>query len=386
MGTKNLCTSNTSQGASSQITTTVARSLPAAAFDHTFAADVFIAVIAAVLRSTISRANVILAVTATVHFADATFVKVVFLLRLRRHDCRSRRFLSTDKWLALVSYFFFLHEFVVRFLLTNDDLLRLATLFSYDHRLAPLLSYYDRRLRGWFSYDDGLGLLIVFSLLSVSLNLGLVVMMVWVMRVRWWVLSLALKSVLADSLLCGWRGCTNCLSISFWIVEVTAARRDVVALDHTVGYVAPGRFPFRYTLSDMPLVVATLVVPAIALGDAEVDLGAWLGRWRVISSFTLDDDLIVFDFVLLPWSVRDLVALDGGVWTAWLRVSFCLATALALTIDYALASDRHGDCLEVGGVCLGCVVGSDSPSGGLDEVFRTAGWRLRSRHALAASW
>jgi hypothetical protein len=63
----------------------------------------------------------------------------------------------------------------------------------------------------------------------------------------------------------------------------------------------------------MPLIIATLVVPTIALGDAKVDLGARLGWWRVFSSLALDDDLIVVDFVLLPRSVRDLVALDGGV-------------------------------------------------------------------------
>jgi hypothetical protein len=50
-----------------------------------------------------------------------------------------------------------------------------ATLFSDDYRVAAFLSYYDRRLRCRFSYDDGLGLLIVFSLLPVSLNFGLMV-------------------------------------------------------------------------------------------------------------------------------------------------------------------------------------------------------------------
>jgi hypothetical protein len=63
----------------------------------------------------------------------------------------------------------------------------------------------------------------------------------------------------------------------------------------------------------MPLIVATPVVSAITLGDAEVDLCARLGWWRVFSSLALDDDLIVVDFVFLPVSVRDLVALDGGV-------------------------------------------------------------------------
>jgi hypothetical protein len=63
----------------------------------------------------------------------------------------------------------------------------------------------------------------------------------------------------------------------------------------------------------MPLIVATPVVPAIALSDTEVDLCARLGR-RVFSSLALDDDLIVVDFLLLsPVSVWDLVALDGGV-------------------------------------------------------------------------
>jgi hypothetical protein len=63
----------------------------------------------------------------------------------------------------------------------------------------------------------------------------------------------------------------------------------------------------------MPLVVATPIVSAITLGDAEVDLCARLG-WRVFSSLALDDDLIVVDFLLLsPVAIRDLVALDGGV-------------------------------------------------------------------------
>jgi hypothetical protein len=60
-------------------------------------------------------------------------------------------------------------------------LLWFAALFSDDHRIAAFLSYYDRRLRCRLSDDDGLGLLIVFSLLPVSLNLGL--MMVVMVRV-----------------------------------------------------------------------------------------------------------------------------------------------------------------------------------------------------------
>jgi hypothetical protein len=276
-----------------------------------------------------------------VHFADAALVKVVLLWRFRgRYDSWSWWFLPTDQWLTLVSHFFLFDEFVVGLFFANNDLLRLATLFSYDHGLAAFFPYYDWRLRCRFSYDNGLGLLIVFSLLSVALNLGLMVMMVWV---GWWVVSLALKPVLADSLLNGWGGCTNGLSISFWVVEVAATGRNVVTLQYTVGNFAPRCFPFRHTLGDMPLIVATLVVPAIALGDAEVDLGAWLGWWRVFSSLALDDDLIVVDLLLLsPRSVRNLVALDGGVRTACVLVSFSLPTALALAIDYALASDRHG--------------------------------------------
>jgi hypothetical protein len=319
----------------------VTRSFSAVAFDHAFTADILVAVVAAILRSTVFGANVVLTMTTAVHLADAALVEVVLLWRFRgRYDSRSRRFFPTDQWLTLVSHFFLFDEFVVGLFLANDDLLRFATLFSYDHRLAAFLSYYDWRLRRRFSYDNGLGLLIVFSLLSVALDLRLMVMVVWV---GWWVVSLALKSVLADSLLNGWGGCTNGLSISFWVVEVAATGRDVVTLQYTVGNFAPGCFPFRHPLSDMPLIVATLVVPAIALGDAKVDFSAWFGCWRVFSSLALDDNLIVVDLLLLsPRSVRDLVALDGGVWSACVLVSFSLATALALAIDYALASDRHG--------------------------------------------
>jgi hypothetical protein len=328
----------------------VPRSLSTVAFNNTLAANVFIAVIAAILRSAVSRSNIIFVTTAAIHFANATLVEVVLLWWFWcRYHRRSGRFLLTDQWHSLISNFFFLNKFVVRLLLANDDLLGFATLFSDDHRIAAFLSYYDRRLRCRFSYDDWLGLLIVFSLLPVSLNLGLVVMMmVWV---GWRVVSLALEAVLADSLLRGWGGCTNGLSVSFWEVEVAATGGDIVALDHTVRDVSPGRLPFRYALGDMPLIIATLVVPTIALGDAKVDLGARLGWWRVFSSLALDDDLIVVDFVLLPRSVRDLVALDGGVWATCIRVPFGLATALALAIDDALASDRHDGCLEVGGWC-----------------------------------
>jgi hypothetical protein len=126
-------------------------------------------------------------------------------------------------------------------------------------------------------------------------------------------------------------------------VEVAATGRDVVTLNHTVRNLAPGCFPFRHTLGDMPLIVATPIVSTIALGDAEVDLGAWFGWWRVFSSLALDDDLIVVDLLLFsPISVRDLVALDGGVCSARFCVSLGLATAVSLAIDYALASDRHG--------------------------------------------
>jgi hypothetical protein len=333
----------------------VPRSFSAVAFNDTFTADVFVAVITAILRSAVPGSNVVFVATTAIHLANATLVEVVLLWRLRgRYNSRSRWFLFTDQWHAFIPHFFLLNKFVVRLnLFANDDLLGFAALFSDYDRLATFLSYYDRRLRCRFSYNDGLGLLIVFSLLPVSLNLGLmVVVMVRVVWVWWRVVSLAFKSVLADSLLRGWGGCTNGLSVSFWEVEVAATGRDVVTLDHTIRDVTPrrGRLGFRDTFSDMPLVVATPIVSAITLGDAEVNLGARLGRWRVFSSLALDDDLIIVDFLLLPpISVRDLVALDGGVWTACFWVSFGLATAFALAIDDALASDRHGGCLEVGG-------------------------------------
>jgi hypothetical protein len=98
-------------------------------------------------------------------------------------------------------------------------------------------------------------------------------------------------------------------------VEIAATGRDVVTLDHTIRDVTPRRrrLAFRDAFSDMPLIVATPVVSAVTLGDTEVDLSARLGR-RVFSSLALHDDLIVIDFLLLsPVSVRDLVALDGGV-------------------------------------------------------------------------
>jgi hypothetical protein len=63
----------------------------------------------------------------------------------------------------------------------------------------------------------------------------------------------------------------------------------------------------------VPFVVAALIVSAVALGDAEVDLSARLGWWWILSALVLDDDLIVVNFVLLPGAVGDLVALDGGV-------------------------------------------------------------------------
>jgi hypothetical protein len=325
----------------------VARSLSAATLDITLTADILVTIIAAVLRRAVSGSNVVLTVSAAVNLANATLVKVVFLLRFG--DWRRRwRLFSADERLRLVSDFFLLNNVVVWLLSSDDDLLRLATLFSDDQRLAALLSYYDGSLRRWFSDDDllrlRLWLLIVFSLPPVPLDLGLVMMVVvWV---RWWVVALALEPVLADFVLRGWGGHTN--SLSFRVVEAAAGSRDLLALNHTVGYVTSRGIPLWHALGDVPFVVAALIISAVALSNAEVDLSARLGWWWwILSALMLDNDLIVVDFVLFPGAVGDLVALDGGVCAARLWISLGLAAAVALAVDDALASHRHG-----GGVCL----------------------------------
>jgi hypothetical protein len=98
MSTKNFSTSNTSQGATSQVATTVSRTLSAVAFDHTFTAHILVAVIAAVLRSAVFGADIVLTMPTAVHFADAALVKVVLLWRFRgRYDSWSWWFLPTDQ-------------------------------------------------------------------------------------------------------------------------------------------------------------------------------------------------------------------------------------------------------------------------------------------------
>jgi hypothetical protein len=325
----------------------VARSFSASALDKTLTADIFVAVIAAVLRRTVFWSDVVLAVSATVHLADATLVKVVFFLRFG--DWRGRwRLLSANERLVLISYFLFLNKVVVWLIPSDDDLLRFATLFSDDQRLATLLSYYDGSLRRWFSNDDWLRLrlwlLIVLSLPPVPLNLRLVMMVVvWM---GGWVVPLALEPVLADPVLRRWRGHADGLSVSFRVVEAAARSRNLFALNHAVGNVTSRGLPLCHALGDVPFVVATLIVSAVALGDTEVDLGARLGWW-VLSALVFDNDLIVVDFVLFPRALGDLVALDGGVWAARIWVALGLAAAIALAVDDALASHRHG-----GGACL----------------------------------
>jgi hypothetical protein len=118
----------------------------------------------------------------------------------------------------------------------------------------------------------------------------------------------------------------------------------------------------------VPFVVAALIVSAVALSDAEVDLSARLGRWWwILSALMLDDDLIVVDFVLFPRAIGDLVALDGGVCAARLWISLGLAAAVALAVDDALASHRHG-C----GVCLVGWMGC----GGMNRVRRSGAGML----------
>jgi hypothetical protein len=158
----------------------MARSFSAVAFNDTFATNVLVAVIAAILRSAVSGSNVVFVATAAIHLANATLVEVVLLWRLRgSYNSRSRWFLLTNQRHALIPYFFLFNKFVVRLgFFANDDLLGFATLFSDDHRIATFLSYYDRRLRCRFSYNDGLGLLIVFSLLPVSFDLRTSILMV----------------------------------------------------------------------------------------------------------------------------------------------------------------------------------------------------------------
>jgi hypothetical protein len=76
----------------------MARSFSAIAFDDAFAADVFIAVIAAILRSAVPRSDVILVATAAIYLANATLVEVVLLWRLwSRHNRWSRWFLLTNQ-------------------------------------------------------------------------------------------------------------------------------------------------------------------------------------------------------------------------------------------------------------------------------------------------
>jgi hypothetical protein len=326
----------------------VARSFSAAALDKTLTADILVAFIAAVLRRTVFWSDVVLTVSATVHLADATLVKVVLFLRFGDW-CGRWRLFSANERLVLVSDFFLFNKVVVWLIPSNDDLLRFATLFSDDQRLATLLSYYDGSLRRWFSDDNGLWLrlwlLIVLSLPPVPLNLRLVMMVVvWVGR---WVVSLALEPVLADSFLRRWGGYADSLSISFWVVETAAGSGNLFALNHAVWNVTSRGLSLCHALGDVPFVVAALIVSAVALGDAEVDLSARLGWWWILSALVLDDDLIVVNFVLLPGAVGDLVALDGGVWAARIWVSLGLAAAIALAVDDALASHRHG-----GGVCL----------------------------------
>jgi hypothetical protein len=124
----------------------VARSFSAAALDKTLTADILVAFIAAVLRRTVFWSDVVLTVSATVHLADATLVKVVLFLRFGDW-CGRWRLFSANERLVLVSDFFLFNKVVVWLIPSNDDLLRFATLFSDDQRLATLLSYYDGSLR-----------------------------------------------------------------------------------------------------------------------------------------------------------------------------------------------------------------------------------------------
>jgi hypothetical protein len=76
----------------------VPRAFSAAAFNDAFAAHVLVTVITAVLRSAVSRSNVVLMATAAIHLANATLVEVVLLWRLGcRSYSRSRWFLLADQ-------------------------------------------------------------------------------------------------------------------------------------------------------------------------------------------------------------------------------------------------------------------------------------------------
>jgi hypothetical protein len=315
----------------------VAKSLSAASLDITLTANVLVAVIVAVLRRTVFGSDVVLAISATVDFANATLIKVVFLLRFGNW-CRGRRLLSANERLVLVPDFPLLNKVVVWLVPSDDDLLSFAALFSDNRRLLAFLSYYDGSLRRWFSDGDGLWLrlwlLMVLTLPPIPLNLGLMMMMM-VEWVWWWVVPLALEPILTESFLRkGWEY-RNSPWISFWAVEAAAGSKNLFALNHAVRNVTFRGLLLRHVLGDVPFVVATLIVSASALGDAEVELGARLGWWWVHSALVLDDDLIVVDFVLFPRAIGDLVALDSGVWAARVWISLGLAAEIAPTVDDA---------------------------------------------------
>ena len=74
------------------------RSFSAVAFNDTFAANVLVAVIAAVLRSAVPGSNIVLVATSAIDLANATLVEVVLLWWLwGRYNSRSRGFLLADQ-------------------------------------------------------------------------------------------------------------------------------------------------------------------------------------------------------------------------------------------------------------------------------------------------
>lgn len=156
----------------------------AVALGGALAANILIAVIAAVLRSTVLRADLILAVAATVDLTDSALVEVVLVLSLGRRRWRGgrrRRLFPLHERLTLIAYLFLLNKVVVGFVASDDDLLGFATFLSYDDRGL---------LRSGLSNDDGLGwrrwLLVIFSFPPVPFNFWTSILVMVMMVVVGW--------------------------------------------------------------------------------------------------------------------------------------------------------------------------------------------------------
>lgn len=331
--------------------------------------DMLVAIVAAVIGSTVSWSNLstsVVAITAPTRFAialyDPALIEVIFLLLLlgRRNGAWCFRARSRWRWLLTSDYLLFLVDLPA----LDELILRLTAFFANDDGLRFTFAD-DDRLGSALTNDDRLRL-VVLGVFAVPLDLIRIILPSRRLRAPVSVtLSLSLEAELADLGVSRrrWRTYGLAITLDMIVTSVVGAVLGisssrgaaivviVLSIHDAVGDISFALgLPLVSTVGVAPVVILTWLFPGAAFRDADVDVVARLAvlvavgvavvavgaSQRLRGFLAADDDLLARVVASAKGGfgagVWHLVSFDGGV-CPFLRLLPHTGVAVALAVD-----------------------------------------------------